>query len=135
MRALAAYRGVLTIRDARALIGASAASQVGDWLYNAALLGYVFSATHSAAWVGAATIFRLLPYVLLGPFGGAIADRYPRRRVLVVGSLVRMGLMLVLAAVIAADGHVALVIGIVALASAAGSAEQPAAMALLPRLV
>jgi MFS family permease len=135
MRALAAYRGVLTIREARVLISASAASQVGDWLYNAALLGYVFSATHSAAWVGAATIFRLLPYVLLGPFGGAIADRYPRRRVLVVGSLVRMGLMLVLAAVIAADGHVALVIGIVALASAAGSAEQPAAMALLPRLV
>lgn len=135
MRALAAYRGVLTIREARVLVSASAASQVGDWLYNAALLGYVFSATHSAAWVGAATICRLLPYVLLGPFGGAIADRYPRRRVLVVGSLVRMGLMLVLAAVIAADGHVALVIGIVALASAAGSAEQPAAMALLPRLV
>ena len=67
------------------LIGASAASQVGDWLYNAALLGYVFSATHSAAWVGAATICRLLPYVLLGPFGGVIADRYPRRTVLVVG--------------------------------------------------
>ncbi len=135
MRAVAAYRGVLTIREARVLIGASAASQVGDWLYNAALLGYVFSATHSAAWVGAATISRLLPYVLLGPFGGAIADRYPRRRVLVVGSLLRVGLMLVLAAVIAAHGPVALVIGIVALASAAGSAEQPAAMALLPRLV
>jgi MFS family permease len=135
MRTLAAYRGVLTIREARVLVGASAASQVGDWLYNAALLGYVFSATHSAAWVGAATIFRLLPYVLLGPFGGAIADRYARRRVLVVGSLLRMGLMLVLAAVIAADGPVALVIAIVALASAAGSAEQPAAMALLPRLV
>ena len=76
MRALAGYRDVLAIRDARALIGASAASQIGDWLYNAALLGYVFSATHSAAWVGAATICRLLPYVLLGPFGGAVADRY-----------------------------------------------------------
>ena len=57
------------------LIGASAVSQVGDWLYNAALLAYVFSATHSAVWVGAATICRLLPYVLLGPLGGAIADR------------------------------------------------------------
>ena len=82
MRALTAYRGVLAVREARALIGASAASQIGDWLYNAALLGYVFSATHSAAWVGAATIGRLLPYVLLGPFGGAVADRYPRRTVL-----------------------------------------------------
>ena len=135
MAALAAYRGVLVVREARALIGASAASQVGDWLYNAALLGYVFSATHSAAWVGAATIFRLVPYVLLGPFGGAVADRYPRRRVLVVGSLLRLAIMLVLAGVVAADGPVALVIGLVALASAAGSAERPAAMALLPRVV
>ena len=135
MRALVAYRGVLTIREARALIGASAASQVGDWLYNAALLGYVFSATHSAAWVGAATICRLLPFVLLAPFGGVVADRYPRRTVLLVGSLVRLVIMLVLAAVVAGDGPVAVVIGLAALASAAGSAEQPAAMALLPRLV
>ena len=135
MRALAAYRAVFAIREARVLISASAASQVGDWLYNAALLGYVFGATHSPVWVGAATIARLLPYVLLGPFGGAIADRHPRRTVLVTGSLLRLGLMLVLAAVVAADGHVALVIGLVALASAAGSAERPAALSLLPRLV
>ena len=135
MRALAAYRGVLAIREARALISASAASQVGDWLYNAALLGYVFSATHSAAWVGAATICRLLPWVLLGPHGGVIADRYPRRTVLVLGSVLRLVLMLVLAAVAAGDGPIALILAIVAVASAAGSAERPAALALLPRLV
>ena len=135
MRALAGYRDVLTIRDARSLIGASAASQIGDWLYNAALLGYVFSATHSAAWVGAATICRLLPYVLLGPLGGAVADRLPRRTVLLAGDLLRLALMLVMAAVVAANGPVVLVIGLAALASAAGSAERPAALALLPRLV
>ena len=33
-----AYRDVLAIPGARALIGASAASQIGNWLYNAALL-------------------------------------------------------------------------------------------------
>ena len=77
-RARDAYRDVLAIPDARALIGASAASQLGDWLYNAALLGYVYAATGSAGWVGAATICRLLPYVLLGPVGGMIADRYDR---------------------------------------------------------
>src|SRR4051795_6129735 len=120
MRALAAYRGVLSIREARVLIGASAASQVGDWLYNAALLGYVFGATHSAAWVGAATICRLLPYVLLGPFGGVLADRHPRRTVLVLGSVVRLVLMLALAAVAAGDGPIVLALAIVAIASAAG---------------
>jgi MFS family permease len=77
----------------------------------------------------------LLPFVLLGPLGGAIADRYPRRTVLVIGSLLRLALMLVLAAVVAGHGPVALVIGIVALASAAGSAEKPTTLAALPRLV
>jgi MFS family permease len=135
MKALAAYRGVLAIRGARVLIGASAASQIGDWLYNAALLAYVFHATHSAAWVGAATICRLLPWVLLGPVGGAVADRYPKRAVLVVGSLLRLSLMLALAAIAADHGPIALVIGVVAVASAAGSSERPAALSLVPRLV
>src|SRR5262245_65386887 len=94
----AGYRGVLEIKDARALIAASAASQIGDWLYNAALLGYVYAATGSATWVGAATICRLLPYVLLGPIGGAIADRFSRRSVLVVGDVLRLILMLGLVA-------------------------------------
>jgi MFS family permease len=135
VKAVAAYRGVLAIREARVLICASAVSQVGDWLYNAALLGYVFSATHSAVWVGVATISRLLPYVLLGPLGGAIADRYPRRTVLLVGSVLRLVIMLILAVVVDRHAPVVVTIGIVAAASAAGSAERPAALSLLPRLV
>jgi CRP-like cAMP-binding protein len=131
----AAYRGVLAIHDARALIGASAASQLGDWLFNAALLGYVYSATGSAGWVGAATICRLLPYVLLGPVGGMIADRYDRRTVLLVGDLLRCSLMIALAAVVATESPVEIVIALTALASAAGTAERPAAMAMLPRMV
>ena len=130
-----AYRDVLAVPDARALIGASAASQIGNWLYNAALLGYVYSATHSAGWVGAATICRLLPYVLLGPFGGAVADRYSRRTVLLAGDAVRILLMAAIAATVASAGPVALVIALTAVASAAGCAERPAALALLPRLV
>ena len=135
MRALAGYRSVLAIREARVLIGASAVSQVGDWLYNAALLSYVFSATHSAVWVGTATVCRLLPYVLLGPYGGTIADRFQRRAVLVVGSSLRFVLMLALTGIAADHGPVVLTVAIVAAASAAGSAERPAALSLLPRLV
>src|SRR4029077_16831462 len=122
------YRGVLAIRDARALISASAASQFGNWLFNAALLAFIYSETHSAGGVAAATICRLLPYVLLGPVGGMIADRYDRRTVLLVGDLLRCSLMLALAAVVATEGLVELVIALTALASAAGTAERPAAM-------
>jgi MFS family permease len=129
-----AYRDVLAIPGARALIGASAASQVGNWLYNAALLGYVYSQTRSAGWVGAATICRLLPFVLLGPFGGAVADRYRRRTVLLAGDALRVLVMAALAATVASAGPVVLVLALTALTSAAGCAEKPAAMALLPRL-
>lgn len=130
-----AYREVVAVRDARALIGASAASQVGEWLYNAVLLVYVYSATGSAVWVGVAAIGRLLPYVLLGPVAGAIADRYPRRTVLLVSYVLRLLQMVALAAVVAAGGPVALVIALTLVASVAGCAEKPAALALLPRLV
>jgi hypothetical protein len=61
---------LLAIAADIALIGASAASQTGNWLYNAALLGCVYSAAHSAIWVGDATICKGLPYVLLGPSRG-----------------------------------------------------------------
>jgi MFS family permease len=129
------YREILRVPDARALIGASAVSQLGDWLYNAVLLGYVYAATGSAGWVGAATIFRLLPYVLLIPVGGMLADRYDKRTVLLLGDTVRCVLMLGLAVVVGWEGPVVLVIALTMLSTAAGSAERPAAMALLPRLV
>src|SRR4051812_2412547 len=134
-RMVRAYRDVLAVPDARALIGASAASQIGNWLYNAALLVYVYGATHSAVWIGAATICRGLPYVLLGPFAGALADRFPRRTLLLAGDVLRVLLMSAIAATVASGGPVALVIAFAALASAAGSAERAAAVALLPRLV
>ena len=73
--------------------------------------------------------------MLLAPFGGVVADRYPRRTVLLVGDLLRLLLMVILAAVVAGSGPVALVIGLAALSSAAGSAQRPAELALLPRLV
>src|SRR5215217_623947 len=129
------YREILRVPDARALIGASAVSQLGDWLYNAVLLGYVYAATGSAGWVGAATVFRLLPYVLLIPVGGMLADRYDKRTVLLLGDTVRCVLMLGLAVVVGWEGPVVLVIALTMLSTAAGSGERPAAMALLPRLV
>jgi MFS family permease len=117
------------------LIAASAASQLGDWLFNAALLGTVYTTTGSARWVGAATICRLLPFVLLSPVGGMVADRYDRRTVLLAGDVSRSLLMVALAGVVATKGSVGLILALTALASSAGTAERPAAMALLPRLV
>ena len=129
------YGDILRVPDARALIGASAASQLGDWLYNAVLAGLRLRGHRFGGLGRRGHDLPAVAFVLLGPVGGVIADRYDRRSVLLAGDLLRCLLMLGLAAVVAGDGPVLLVIALTALASAAGSAERPAALALLPRLV
>ena len=62
-------RAALQYPDFRRLALSSAVSQIGHWLYNVALAVYVFDRTHSAAWVGAMTLLRLIPYVLFAPLG------------------------------------------------------------------
>jgi MFS family permease len=121
--------------DFRRLIASATVSQVGDWLYNVALAVYVFDRTHSAAWVGAMTLLRLVPYVLFAPLGGVIADRFERRAVLIYSDVLRMIVMGLLATAVATDAPVIL-IGFLALATtAAGTAYTPATSAFLPDLV
>src|SRR6187551_1121826 len=86
----------------RRLLAALAVSQLGDWLYNLALLALVYDRTHSVAWTAATTCARVLPMVLLGPFGGVLADRYDRRRLMIASDVARVGAMVLLAAVAAA---------------------------------
>ena len=66
---------------------------------------------------------------------GGVADRYRRRTVLLAGDALRMLFMAAIAVTVASAGPVALVIAFTALASAAGCAERPLAIALPPRLV
>src|SRR6516225_11209049 len=88
-RRRAVLRAPLRVDAFRRLLAAMAVSIAGDWLYNVALLVFVYDRTHSAAWVGATTIVRLVPYVVFGSAGGALADRYDRRTVMVVSDVVR----------------------------------------------
>lgn len=59
-------------------------SNTGSWLQNTTIPFVVYGLTGSAAWVGAMAAFQFVPVVLMGPLGGALADRYPRRSVLLV---------------------------------------------------
>ena len=81
----------------RWLLAGLAVSQVGDWLYNLALVAMVYQRTHSPLWAGVTTAARVVPVVALGPVGGVIADRFDRRRVMVACDLIRLALMAVLA--------------------------------------
>ncbi len=122
-------------RDLRVLASALAVSQTGDWLYNVALLVFVLQQTHSPAWVAAAGIVRLLPFVILGPVGGVIADRYPRRRVMISSDIIRSAIMIGLFVVTATNAPAILAIILAGLATTFAVAYQPSVNAAVPILV
>ena len=119
----------------RRLLASLAVSQAGDWLYNLALLAFVYERTHSSAWLGLTTAARVLPIVVCGPLGGVVADRYDRRRLMLASDAIRLVLMLALALVAAAGLPVVLAPIIAALATAASSVYIPSVAATTPRLV
>lgn len=122
-------------RSFRRLLAALAVSQLGDWLYNVALLAFVYDRTHSAAWLGATTVARVLPIVLLGPLAGILGDRFDRRLVMVVSDLARVAAMLGLVAVARYGLPLLLVPALAAFATAAGSPYPSCVAASLPRLL
>ena len=129
------YRDALRHRDLRLLIASFLVNQVGSWSYVVVISVYVFDRTHSTQWLAATGVCRWAPGLLLASYGGVIADRYERSRVMVVSSLASAAFMTVLVVVVAAKGPVGLVLALVALSAAVLVPYRPAAGALTPEIV
>ncbi len=112
-----------------------AVSSCGDWLYNVALLAFVFQRTGSATSVALTTAGRVLPVVVLGPIGGVLADRYDRRRLMIASNIARASLMVALAGVAALGLPVILAPLLAAAATAIGVVEPPCIAASTARFV
>jgi MFS family permease len=97
---------------------------------------YVTQATGKAAWTGTVAALTYLPTVVLGPIGGALADRFDRRRYLAAVTLFQVGLAGTLTA-LALTGRLSVpaVATIVLLAGCAFAVYMPAAAAMTPDLV
>jgi MFS family permease len=65
------------------LIGQSLAN-TGTWMQSIAQDWLVLQLTHSAFAVGLVMTMQFLPTLLFGVYGGQLADRYPRRRILLL---------------------------------------------------
>ncbi|MFD9945925.1 MFS transporter [Nonomuraea sp. NPDC059023] len=69
----------------RLFASGSAVSNLGGWMQRTAQDWLVLDLTHgSAAALGTATALQFLPMLLFGLFGGVLADRYPKRPILIV---------------------------------------------------
>ena len=71
-------------RDYRLFWIGGVISNIGRWFQAIAVPIVIFELTGSAGWVGFAGFAQIMPMAAMGPIGGAIADRYRRRRVLMV---------------------------------------------------
>ena len=129
------YRSLFRNRDYRLLFSGLTTSMSGSWAYNVALVVFVFNATHSPAWVAAASMTRFLTALAASPFGGLIADRIERVRLMVTLDTTALVIQSALAVVAALNGPVLLAIVLAALTSVTTSSYDPAARATTPAVV
>ena len=98
-------RRFLGIPEFRRLLATRLASQWGDGLFQAGLAGAVlFNPERQAdpAAIAAGFAVLLLPYSFIGPFTGALLDRWDRKKVIVVANVTRAAFILLTAAAVGA---------------------------------
>ena len=120
----------------RWLLSSSLVSNLGDGIALAAGPLLVASQTSNAFLVALAALLQRLPWLLLGLYAGALADRVDRRRLVVAANAARAVVLAVLAITIA-TGHVSVtvVLGAMLLLGVAEVFADTATNTLLPMLV
>jgi MFS family permease len=111
-------------------------SNVGTWMQNVAQGWLVLSLTGSAFWLGVVGFAGSIPFLIFTLFGGVVADRVNKRRLLIVTQSVMMLLAFILAAL--AWLKIITVWEVVLLSFLNGlamSMNAPSYQALVPRLV
>jgi MFS family permease len=92
----------------RRYFSGQAISLIGTWMQTTAQAWLVLVLTHSATDLGIVVALQTLPTLLLGPYGGLIADRLDKRK-LMVGLQILMGVQAVILGVLTLTGNVTFV--------------------------
>jgi MFS family permease len=126
----------LSVPNYRHYIGGQSISQIGTWMQMTAQAWLVLTLTHSSTWLGAVIALQTLPVLLLAPYGGVIADRMDKRR-LMIGLQSAMGLQALALGVLTITGAVRVwEIGVLAALLGLNNAfENPARQSFMLELV
>ena len=135
-----ALLGAFQFRDFRLLWFGLLVSNLGTWMQFTALGFYVvqIAPTPSLAplYVGLIGASRAIPVLLLSPIAGVIADRYPRRRVLLITNVIIALLALLLAVVMARnDASIVVLMAISTLQAGTQAFDSPARQSWIPLMV
>ncbi|MFM9369696.1 MFS transporter [Streptomyces sp. Da 82-17] len=135
-RILADLTPLRTSPDYRRLWIGNTVSWLGQAMTALAISLQVYDITHSSFAVGLVGLFSLVPLVVFGLYGGAIADTVDRRKLGLASSFGLFLLSLVLAGAALAGFHeVWLLYSIVALQAVCGALNSPARTSMIPRLL
>ncbi len=136
LRSLVADTRPLRNPHFRRLWLANIVTVVGAQLTVVAVPAQIYADTGSSAYVGLTGLFGLVPLVVFGLYGGALADVFDRRRILVVTTAGLIGTS-ALFWLQAATGNtnVWLLLGLFAVQQAFFAVNQPTRSAVLPRLL
>lgn len=123
-------------RDYRRLWIGNSLSAIGTQLTLVAVSLEIFALTGSSAYVGLLGAFALVPLIITGLYGGAIADRVDRRKVALYSALV-LWLTTLAICIHAWLGieNIWLLYGLIAVHSGASGINQPTRGAIIPALV
>jgi MFS family permease len=125
----------LSFADYRRLFVSTSAAGLANWTLLVGRGWLAYHLTGSSTWVGVVTFAGFLPF-MLGPIGGVLADRYERRALAAVATLLGGGLSLLLAALTLAGMIEAWQIALITVAmSVPRAAELPARQALISNSV
>ena len=123
-------------RSFRWLLASAIVNNLGDGIALAAGPLLVASETSDPFLVSLAVLSEYLPVLLFGVLGGAAADRFDRRRMVIVVNLVRAVALIVLVATIVSDAvSIAVVLVTLFVLSTAETFADSASSTLLPGLV
>ncbi|BCJ45905.1 MFS transporter [Actinoplanes ianthinogenes] len=128
----AGYREVFAVREYRHLFTANLLSMIGDQLTAVALSFLVYQRSGSSLLAALTFAGSYLTWVVGGPLLAVLADRLPRRRVLLGGDLVRAALVLLM---LVPGMPVALLVAIAFVANLCRPPFQSARSSLLPDIL
>jgi predicted MFS family arabinose efflux permease len=84
------YLGLLRSNaEFRRLWIAQLVSEIGDWFYTLAVYDLVLQITHSGKAVSYAIMIQTLPWFFTTPLAGQLADRFPRRNLMIIADVAR----------------------------------------------
>jgi MFS family permease len=129
-------RAALANRDFRVVFSGAFASNIGKWMQNVVLGAYAYDLTQSPLFVSLIYVAQLGPMLLLSVVGGALADTFDRRRLLLATNVEQLlGSVALAVLVMAGDPPRVALLAAVAAIGIGNALNAPVYTAALPTLV